>query len=325
MKNIKTVVMALVAVAFAANAYAQDPLNELKKTYNEAVGLLQAKNYAEALPILEKTVEDAYNVEADEAFAIAEKAQGYIPTCYFRLGLAQVNSDTTAALEKLTKANELAMLYNDGKTSRQAKSAISQVYKVLGAKAFNSKDYASAVGDFAKGYEVNPQDTELGLNLAMSYCELKDYENGVKVYTDIIALGDRHSKFAEPAAEAKERVCTYLLLKAQDENTAGNKEAVYATLDQIILIDALNQTAHTMRLQVAGANKDWDNLIGWGDLAVAAMPTEELQSNAYYLIAVAYDSKDDNATAIATYKMVTAGDNAATAKARIAELEALNK
>lgn len=325
MKNIKSILIAMAAVVLCTTAYAQDPLNDLKKTYNEAVALLQAKNYAEALPILEKTVEDSYNVEADEAFTIAEKAQGYIPTCYFRLGLAKVKTDTDAALANLNKANELAMLYNDAKTSRQAKSAISQVYKVLGAQAFNSKDYAAAVVDFAKGYEANPQDTDLALNLAMAYCELKDFENGVRVYTDVIALGNRHSKFAEPAAEAKERVCTYLLLKAQDENAAGNKDAVYATLDQLINIDNLNQTAHMMRLQVAGANKDWDNLIAFGELAVIAMPTEELQSDANYLIAVAYDSKDDNATAIATYKLVTAGANAETAKNRIAELEALNK
>lgn len=317
--KIKSLVIALAAVLVSATALAQDPVNEAKKMYNEGVTLFKAKNYAEALPILEKTVEAA--MEAD-AMEVAEAAQKLIPTSYFQLGLAKMKAgNVDAALVDLNKANDVALLYNNASVARNAKSAISQVYRVKGANAFNSKDYATAVVDFAKGYEVNPQDTKLALNLAMSYCELKDFENGVKVYTDIIALEKRHSRFAEPAAEAKKALSNYLLVKAQEENAAANKEAAYATLETLINADPMNAENQMHRLQMAAANQDWDNVIAWSDLAAAIQPTPEAQSDVYYLVGVAQDSKNNNTAAIDAYKQVVAGDKVEAATKRIKELQ----
>ena len=317
--KIKSLVIALAAVLVSATALAQDPVNEAKKMYNEGVTLFKAKNYAEALPILEKTVEAA--MEAD-AMEVAEAAQKLLPTSYFQLGLAKMKAgNVDAALVDLNKANDVALLYNNASVARNAKSAISQVYRVKGANAFNNKDYATAVVDFAKGYEVNPQDTKLALNLAMSYCELKDFENGVKVYTDIIALEKRHSRFAEPAAEAKKALSNYLLVKAQEENAAANKEAAYATLETLINADPMNAENQMHRLQMAAANQDWDNVIAWSDLAAAIQPTPEAQSDVYYLVGVAQDSKNNNTAAIDAYKQVVAGDKVEAATKRIKELQ----
>ncbi len=320
--KIKSIIVAATALFVSAVAFAQDPVTEVNKMWNEAVPLLNAKNYAEALPILEKTLDAA--LEAD-AMDIAENAQKFIPTCYFRVGLSQINKDNDAALANLYKADELAKLYNDAKTSRNAKSAISKVYKMLGAKSFNSKDYAAAVEVFAKGYEANPQDTDLALNLAMSYCELKDFENGVKVYTDVIALEKRHSKFVEPANKAKEALSNYLLVKAQDEFTAGDKEAAYTTLEILINADPMNGANQMYRLQKAAELQDWDNVITWAELAGATMATPEQQSEVYYLVAVAYDSKNENQLAVDNYNLVVAGDKLEPAKARAAELVAFIK
>lgn len=317
--KIKSLVIALAAVLVSATALAQDPVIEATKMYNEGVVLFKAKNYAEALPILEKTVEAAMDADAMD---LVEKAQKLIPTCYFQTGLAQMKGgDTEGALANLNKASEVALLYNNAGVARNAKSAISQVYRVKGANAFNNKDYATAVVDFAKGYEVNPQDTKLALNLAMSYCELKDFENGVKVYTDIIALEKRHSRFAEPAAEAKQALSNYLLVKAQEENTAGNKEAAYATLETLINAAPANAENQMHRLQMAAANEDWDNVIAWSELAAAIQTTPEAQSDVYYLLAVALDSKNDNAAAVEAYKQVVAGDKLEPATKRAKELQ----
>ena len=320
--KIKSIIVAVAALFVSASAFAQDPVAEVNKMWNEAVPLLNAKNYAEALPILEKTLDAA--LEAD-AMDIAENAQKYIPTCYFRVGLSQINKDNEAALANLYKADELAKLYNNAKVSRDAKSAISKVYKMLGAKSFNSKDYAAAVEVFAKGYEANPQDTDLALNLAMSYCELKDFANGVRVYTDVIALENRHSKFVEPAAKAKEALSNYLLVKAQEEFTAGDKEAAYTTLETLIGADPMNGANQMYRLQKAAELQDWDNVVAWAELAGAVMATPEEQSEVYYLVAVAYDSKNENQAAVDNYRLVVAGDKVQPATARAAELEAFIK
>ena len=317
--KIKSLIVAFAALLATTATFAQEDPAVL---WNKAAGFLNSKNYAEAVVALEATVEAAFTAENYE---LADKAQKYIPNCNFRMGLAKVNVDNDAALADLYKADEVALLYNDAKTSRNAKSAISKVYKMLGAQSFNNKDYAAAVEVFAKGYEANPQDTELALHLAMSYCGLKDFENGVRVYTDIIALENRHSKFAEPAAKAKAELSNYLLVKAQEEFGAANKEAAYATLETLIGADPMNATNQMYRLQKAAELQDWDNVLAWGELAGAVMTTPEQQSDVYYLVAVAYDSKNENQAAVDSYRLVTAGDKLEPAKARAAELEAFIK
>lgn len=318
--KIKSLIVALAALLASSATFAQDDLTTL---WNKAAGLVNAKNYAEAVVALEATLEAAYNADN---FEMVEKVQKLIPNCYFRVGLEKAKKgEVEAALVDLYKADEMALLYNDAKTSRNAKNLISQSYKRLGANSFNNKDYAAAVEVFAKGYEANPQDTELALYLAMSYCELKDFENGVRVYTDVIALEKRHSKFAEPAAKAKAELSNYLLVKAQEEFAAANKEAAYATLETLIAADPMNTTNQMYRLQKAAENQDWDNVIAWSELAGAVMTTPEQQSDVYYLLAVAYDSKNENQLAVDNYNLVTAGDKLEPAKARAAELVAFIK
>lgn len=321
--KIKSLIVALAALLLGNfTTYAQD-LNEVKKMFNEAATTLKAKNYTEALTMLEKTVEAAFNADAMD---IAEKAQKYIPECYYRLGGQSVNAgNLNEALDYFKKANETALLYNAGATARKAKNAISGTYKSLGADSYNNGDYATAVSFFSQGYEANPQDTDLALYLANSYCQLKDFENGVQVYTNIIALGQSNSRFAEHAGKAKEELTNHLLVKAQEENLAGNKEAAYATLETLINADPMNTGNQMYRLQLAGSHEDWDNIIAWGEMAAAFMTTPEQQSEVYYLMAVANDSKNNNQVAVDTYKLVVAGDKVEAAQKRIAELEAFIK
>lgn len=321
--KIKSLIVALAALLAGSNAMAQLTANDLAKKFNEAANFYNTKNYAAALPILEECVDKGLELEAME---LVEQAQGLIPNCYFRVGLGFFKEyDFETALEYFNRANELGKLYNKPNVSKNAVNAISKLYTTKGANAFNNKDYATAVEDFAKGYAANPQDTELALNLAMSYCELKDFENGVKVYTDIIGLEKRHSKFAAPAAEAKQQLSNYLLVKAQEENAAGNKEAAYATLETLIGADFMNYTNQLYRLQTAAANEDWANIIAWGEGAVATATTPEQSSEIYYLMAAAHDTLNDNQQAIDNYKQVTAGDKLEPSTKRIAELEAFIK
>lgn len=319
--KIKTLLVAFAALVMSASAFAQEqePSIELNNTYAEAMTAIKAKDFGLAIEKLNKAMELA---NTEDNFDYVLKVQKYLPTCYLYSGNRKAGAkDTAGAVADFEKAIELGTLYSDAKVVRGAKTNISKVYKMMGAGAFNSKDYASAAEVFAKGYEANPQDTDLGLYLAMSYCEMKDFENGVKVYTNIIDLENRHSKFIEPANQAKEKISYYLLLKAQEEIAAGNKEAAYATLETLTNAIPENYTNNLFRLQTAAGNNDWDKVIEWGNASAAKMATPEEQSEIYYLVAVAHDTKNENDKAIETYKLVTAGDKLAASKKRAAELE----
>lgn len=317
--KIKSLIVALAALFVGTAAFAQDPVNEVKKMYNEALSVYKSRNFTEAIVKLQEVVDAAFDVDAME---IATKAQNYIPSCYYYIGGTLANQHKfDEALENLAKAEELAKLYNNNKVLRDVKPIISTIYKTMGANSFNNKEYAAAAEVFVKGYEANPQDTDLALYLAMSYCEMKDFEKGVQVYTEVIALENRHSKFAAPAAKAKQELTNYLLVKAQEENAAGDKEAAYATLEILVNADPMNTGNQMYRLQLAASNQDWDNVIAWSELAAAFMVTPEDQSDVYYLVAVAYDTKNENLAAIENYKLVTAGDKLEASKKRIVELE----
>lgn len=317
--KIKAFMVALAALVLSTNTFAQEPSIELNNAYANATQKISAKEYAEAISFLEQTLELAY---AEENAEYLVKAQRYIPVCYYSSGNAKVKAkNLDGALEDYAKAIELGNFYGDTKTVRNAKNQISKIYKSKGAGAYNKKNYAAAAEVFAKGYEANRQDTDLALYLAMSYCEMGDYTNGVRVYTDIIALETRHSKFAKAAATAKEKLSNYLLVKAQEENKKGDKDAVYATLE--ILVDAVPARFDNQiyRLNTAANNKDWANLAAWGEQALPHFKGNDVQlSDINYLVAVAYDSMDENEKAIEAYKCVTAGKQVAAAKKRANEL-----
>ncbi len=320
MKTVKIVLASMVAMFSVATMSAQATLQDVQAQYNDAAAKIKAKDFVNAIVALDKTVE--LGLDVPEALDVVQQAQKYLPTCHFQVGLAAAQKgDFTSALASLNKANEMGELYGVSSAARNAKTMLSRVYTMMAAEPFNNKDYAKAAEIFAQGYAANKQDTDLALNLAMSYCELGDLDKGMGVYKEIAALGNVHSRFQPAAASAKEKAAYYLTLKAQELVGAGSNADAYALIDKYIDVD--NGNAQMMRLQAATNAQEWDNVIAWGEATAAAQLTDELKSTAYYLLGAAYDSKDDNAKAIETYEKVVAGDNAEAAKARIAELKAL--
>lgn len=295
---------------------------DVGKKFNAAAELINGKKYAEAIPVLQEAIDMGVKVGPD-ALATVQSAQKLLPQCYFRKAIAAAQgAQFDTAVADLTKAAELGELYGDLSTANNAKRMISQVYTAMGASAFNAKDYAKAAEVFSKGYAANPNDTKLGLNLAMSYCELglndSTYMNkGLDVYKNIIALESRHSKYKADAATAKEKVVYYLMLNVPKLAEEKNYEEIMKVAEHIVAIDSTNAQGNLLRVQTATNMKDWDKVIELGDATAALQPTPELQSDAYFLLGAAYQNKENKAKAIETYKKVTAGSNVETAKAQI--------
>ena len=218
-----SILLASIAVFGAVELSAQT-VNEVNTKYNEAVALIQNKNYAGAIPVLEQAVEMGLNAGADAASTVTA-AQKLLPTCYFQNGLGLCKTGNfDDALASLDKAVMYSQLFQDFKTEANARKLISQTYTFMGAKAFNEKDWAKAIEVFSKGYEQNPKDTDLALYLAESYAASGDYENGLKVYRDVMALEQQHSRYAEPAAQAKDKYVYYQLLRASEAAAESDKE-----------------------------------------------------------------------------------------------------
>ncbi len=310
------------AAMFAVADLSAQTVNDVNAKYNEAVALIQAKNYEASIPVLEQVVEMGFNAGPD-ASATIQQAQKLIPTCYFQYGLSLCKTGKLEeAIPVLENAIQYAELFQDVKVLNNSRKLISQTYTLLGADAFNDKDWAKAIDVFSKGYAANPTDTDLALYLAESYSESGDLENGLKTYHDIVNLEARHSRYEEPAAKAREKIAYYQTLRAMKAAEEGKTDDVYAYVDDILSVDPDNAAAQMLRVQTANNAQQWNRVIEWGDAAATAQTDPDMASSIYFMLGAAYQNTENKDAAIANYSKVTSGDHAAAARQQI---ELLNK
>ena len=316
MNKIKLIGSLVVAMVLSVAVSAQT-LEEVNEKFNEGGAALQAKDYAKAGALFLEVVQQGAVVGADAAGTV-QNAKQYAVQSFFRQGqtLAAAN-DLDNAIPALTKASELGELYGVANVGRQATQMLGQVYFAMGANAYNTEDYPKAIEIFGQGYAADPTNTDMALNLARSYNKQGDLAKAVEVYDAVIALEDRHSRYVEPAKEARAEKATAVLVKASEAAAANNLEEVVALTDLI----PEDPTGALMRLQVANNNKDYRSVIQYGEAAAALQTEDDKKSDAYFLLGAAYQNQDNKAKAIESFRKVTAGANAAQARSLISSLQ----
>jgi tetratricopeptide (TPR) repeat protein len=322
MNKIKLMLTAFAVMA--VGALSAQTLTDINTKFSEAAAAMSAKDFNKAATLFEQVIDEGLDVEgADELVLGAKK---YLPQAIFvQGGAAFQQGKLDDALAKFSKAAELAELYGEVSVLNNARLWLGRTVLKQGADAFNNKDYATAAAIFQKGYEGNPNDTDVALNLAMSYSEMGDYAKGNEVYKNIIALEGQNSRFDEAVARAKSEFTTYNLLRAsaaaQDKDYAN---ALVAAEDILAVLPA-NPEAMMLRLQTYNSMKNYPKVIELGDEAAAAQTTDEMKSSAYFLVGAAYQNSENYPKAIECYQKVTAGGNVDAAKAQIVELQKIKK
>ncbi|MBR2419506.1 MAG: tetratricopeptide repeat protein [Rikenellaceae bacterium] len=314
----KKVFLAVVAL-FAIGSISAQTAEDVTAKFNEAASLMNAKDFVGAVAALNEVVSMSADVEGTEA--TAEQAQTYIPTCYFQAGLKQAQSQQLdEALVNFQNAAETAELYSNPKIMRNAKTMIARVYTMKGGSAFNSGDYAAAAEVFAKGFEADPNNTKLGLNLAKSYYELGKFDEAVAVHKSILA--QTLPRFEADKAQAKVDMTYYFTKNIAEMQQAEevDNEAILALVEKWVAADATDPVANKMLVSQLLTVKNYDKVIELAEV-VAAMQTDEAEkSEVYYSLGMAHNAKEQKAEAIAALKKVTAGNAVAAAKAAVAEL-----
>ena len=313
----KKMFLAAVALMTVCAVNAQ---NELIQQFNDGVAAMQNKDYTTAVTTLDKFVDDAMDSEDPTVLNSVATAKKYIPVAYLNLGLrAAGQKDYDGAIENLNNASERAELYGETQTQAKAKAALAKVYQVQGGEAFNNKDYAAAAAVFAKGYKANPRNTDMALNLAMSYCESGDYEKGMDVYRNVASLpADR---YGDAVAKANEMMALYTNNEVAKLQAANDYDGIVAMAEKMLEADPTSALAYKVRLQAYNGMKNYDKVIELGEESAAAQMTDEDKSDVYFLVGAAYNAKDQKDKAVATLKKVTAGANVEAAKKSIADLQ----
>ncbi|MBO5685176.1 MAG: tetratricopeptide repeat protein [Alistipes sp.] len=310
MKKFFVTVVALLAVCSLS---AQD----VKTAYNEAAAAYGAKNFKVAAEKFEQVINDGMDVE--DAASLVATAKTTLPKCYYQLGgRAFMAKNYEEALNNFTKSAEIAELYGDMAAMNKANGWVAKIYQSQGGEAYNAKDYATAAGIFAKGYAADPNNTGMALNLAMSYCEMGEYEKGMEVYEAVASK--THPKYAEDAAKAKQMMAQYTNNKVAELQGAGDFDGIIALADAQLAKNPASALFQKVRLQAFLGKKDYKSVIENAAAAAAAQTDAEDQSDVNFLLGAAHNALSQRDQAIAAFKKVTAGSNLANAQAALAEL-----
>jgi tetratricopeptide (TPR) repeat protein len=311
--------LATAALVVATSVSAQD----INAKYAEAAAAVKAKNYAAAVPLFEQVIAEG-DIEADGAIVTGSRQA--LPQAVFMLGGAAFQGGKhDEALKQFSKAAELAELYGNAAVLNNARTWISRTVMTQGASAFNAKDYATAAAIFQKGYDANPNDSALGLNLAMSYSGLKDFEKSAPIYKRIIEMAADDSRFEEHAAKARENWSLDVIEGANEKAKADDVEGAIAVVDGLLAVIPGDAAVNYTRLTIYNNSKNYAKVIELGESAAAAQTTPEGASDVWYLVGAAYQNQQNLPQAIAAYGKVTAGDNVAAAKTQITELNKVGK
>ena len=310
----KKIIMTIVALLGATSLYAQ---TDVVATFQQGLANAKANNFTEAIAQFEEVIEAGYDIDepdANQQKAIAGSKK-FMVTCYNKMGVAAVNAKSyDQAIEHFTNAANYAELYEDVAAMNKNKSLIGQVYQVQGADAFNSEDYATAIAVFSKGYEADPRNTDMALNLAESYFRSDMYQDGMRICTAITGLNA--DKYAEAIAEAQSKMDMYTNNEVAKLQMANDYDGIIAMAEQLDDV----AMAQKITMQAYYGKKNYAKMVELSEAAIAAQTTDEGRSDVYYLLGVAYNEMEQFDNAIAAMKNVTAGANVANAQAVIAAL-----
>lgn len=308
--------VSIVALLAVCSLSAQD----VKTVYNEGAAAFGAKNYQLAAEKFEQVIAEGEDLE--EAATVVATAKSALPKCYFQLGgraMMAKPADYDAALANFSKGAELAEQYGDTAQADKCRSYVARVYQAQGGTAYNNKDYATAAAIFEKGYAADPNNTGMALNLAMSYCEMGEFEKGMDIYEAVAAK--THPKYEADAAKAKEMMAFYTNNKVASLQGAGDYDAIIELADTQLAKNPENALFQLVRVQAYLGKKDYAKVIETAPAAAEAQTEEADKSTVYYQLAAAYNAREQRDQAIAAFKKVTAGPAADAAKAALAELQ----
>ena len=310
----KKIFVSAVALMAALSLSAQN----VTTLYNEAGAAFNAKDFAGAAAKFEQVID--LGIDNEEVATQVATAKSTLPKCYYYLGGAAIKTKNyDEALKNFSKSAELAELYGDMSQAAKSNGWVAKIYQLQGGEAFNNKDYVTAAGIFEKGYKADPDNTAMALNLAMSYCEMGEYEKGMDIYEAIAAK--THPKYAEDVAKAKEMMALYTNNKVAEMQTAGDFDGIIKLADAQLEKNPTSALFQNVRLQAYANKKDYDKVIELAQAAADAQTEEEDKSLMYYLLGAAYNAKEMKAQAISAFQKVTAGPAAENAKAALAELQ----
>ncbi len=318
MKLFGKLMMIVAMVVFGVSVYAQS-VEAVGQKYNDAIELYKAKNYAQAIPALEQTV-DMGTKAGDAAADMTSSAKSALMKAYKNYGVTLYKKKKYDESVKVLKNGvATAKKYGDEKSAKKFQSIIPQIYAGHGNSLSKSKKYDEALKQFDNALAENPKCIRAFMGKENVYKDKGDFAKMKEFADKAIEAGAGNSKQAKRVQQAK-KIAYLGLYKAGGEELGKGNSAKALTLfndalkygkgdSNLYLNMALGYNAlKKFNKGVEAANKAL-SLKGDGD-----------KNAIYFVLAQAYEGAGDSANACANYKKVTAGPNVDAAKYQITQV-----
>ena len=321
MTKMKTLFMAVVAMLVVSGASAQTTTADVVKKLNEAASLIPQGKYSEAISCLEAVVKNGAALTDAPAIQAVKEARNKLPIIQVARGKQLAGQKKfEEAIAVFEQAQKRAQLNGDMKYTAEAKKYITACYKFQGNDLQNAGKAMEAIEMYKKGAAVDKNNTELRLLIARSYGSMSNYAEASTILKEVIALEKRHDRYKKDAAAAKQMFNRYMLQAASKSAEANKYADAIKYLDEVLAIDAKDQQANLMKVQVANNMKKFNDVVKFGPTAAAALTDPAQKSSVYFFMGSAYGEMKNFEKAIECFKKVTAGDYAKLAQEQITEL-----
>ena len=287
------------ALMTAGLASAQD-INEATTNYNNGATELQMGNLEAALTNFQTALEMGEAV-GEPAAELVENCKSAICSVSLAIAKELYNSkDFAGAVEAFNKAKEVAETYGNAEVAAEAAELAEQAnklqYNTAGTAALRAKDYPTAIENFTKVLELDPENGNAALQLGQAYYRSNQFDSAIEALTKAQENGQ--------GSNATKLLSQVYLKKAQADIKAKN----YASaVENCAKSNEYAESANAYKLAASASQQ----LGKTGEVIANYEKYLELSPNAKdfagvaYTLAVLYQQEGNTAKAKEYYQKIT--------------------
>ena len=292
----KKIIVTIAALVLAAGAsYAQDmaEITEIAKQGKEA---FENGEKAEALNLFKQALELA-TAAGDAGAEIVEQCKGVIPTITLSLAKESFNAqDYEAAAVKFQEAADVAEKFEAFDVADEALALIPKALFGSANKYLNNKEYAAAVEAYKKVIEVDAENGNAWLRLAMALNATGATDEAIEAFKTAATFGKEK--------DAMKQISNIYLKQA----AAALKEKKYAAaVEAAGKVNEIAENPQAYQIagqasQIAGKNAD---AIKYFEKYLEIAPTAKNAGQIAYTVGALYQTAKNNAKAKEYYAKAT--------------------
>ena len=313
----KKIILFFAAVAMSAAVASAQDINQATENYNNGAMELQMGNNGAALEYF-KTALEMGEALGDEATDLVNNCKKAI--CSAQIGMAKdlYNAkDFESAAQAFAEAKAVAEGYGEADLAAEAENLIGQanlqIYNTAGKAAMRAKDYPTAIENFKKVLEIEPENGATALQLGQAYQRANNFDEAIPALEKAKELGQ--------AENADKLLSQVYLKKAQDANKAKNYQEM---LDFCLKSNECLENANAYKLAASAAqklNQSSDVVIGYYEKYLEVSPNAKDAHGVICTIAVLYQQAGNKEKAKEYYlKIENDAQYGATAKEQLKTL-----